>query len=200
MDAAGRRAWFESLRARIAGSYLAEPANPFRQSGRSGGAARWVETRRCIADAVRSSGDFMDVGCANGLLLETLIQWCAGRGHRLRPHGIDLLPELVELARRRHPDHADSFAPANVLYWLPRRRYDYVRTNLEYVPPDDRAESVIRLYELAVESSGRLIVCHYRNADESPVDVPGFLAGLGLAVAGESSAPGVSLAWTDRAA
>ena len=41
-------------------------------SGRSTGAERWELKRRCIADAVEGAGDSMDVGCANGLRLESL--------------------------------------------------------------------------------------------------------------------------------
>ena len=68
-----RELWFETLRAAIADYYLADPTNPYQQSGRSTGAERWELKRRCIADAIDRDGDFQDVGCANGLLLESLI-------------------------------------------------------------------------------------------------------------------------------
>ena len=143
-SAAAREEFFRELREATAAYYLSEPGNPYRESGRGKGAARWEETRRCIADAVHRSGDFMDVGCANGLLLETLGGWCAERGFALRPHGIDFVPELVALARARHPAHAEQFEVANAWDWRPRRRYDFVRISLEIVPPCDRAEWVRR--------------------------------------------------------
>ena len=44
----------------------------------------------------------------------------------------------------------------------------------------------------AVAPGGRLIVCHYRNADEPVVDVEGVLG----EVEGAARAPGVRVAWT----
>ena len=85
--------FFDSLRRDIAAYYLAEPDNPYRMSGRSKGAERWEETRRCIALAIDAPGDVMDIGCANGLLLESLLAWSP---HRIVPHGIDFVQELIE--------------------------------------------------------------------------------------------------------
>lgn len=192
---APRDEYFEAAHDVLAEYYLADPDNPYRMSGRSGGAERWEETRRCIADAIDRHGDFMDTGCANGLLLETLIAWAAERGHTIRPHGIDFIAELIPYARARHPGHEDSFEVANAFYWKPRRQYDYVRTNLEYVPEADWREFIRRLLDLAVAPGGRLIVCHYHHP---PVDVAAILGRLGYTVVGQSSAPGVSLAWIDK--
>lgn len=199
---APRELWFAALHDAIEAHYLAEPGNPYRESGRSSGAERWAETRRCIAEAVHRDGDFMDVGCANGLLLETLIVWCAEKGIAIRPHGVDLVAALVALARTRHPGHADSFEVANGFTWKPRRRYDFVRASVECVQPRDRPEFLRRLFALAVAPGGRLIVCHYpdANAGESLIDVATMLAGLGYTVAGRASAPNVALAWTDKPA
>ena len=41
----------------------------------------------------------------------------------------------------------------------------------------------------------RLVLCHYVN-DEPLVDAGALLSGLGYTVAGETQAPGVSVAWT----
>ena len=192
---APRDEYFEGLHDVLAQYYLADPNNPYQQSGRSGGAERWEETRRCIANAIDRGGDFMDIGCANGLLLESLIEWAAEKGHTIRPHGIDFVAELIDYARVRHPGHEDSLEVANAFYWQPRRQYDYVRTNLEYVPEADWPEFIRHLLDLAVAPAGRLIVCHY---DISPIDVPAVLEELGFRVAGQSSAPSVSLAWIDK--
>jgi 2-polyprenyl-3-methyl-5-hydroxy-6-metoxy-1,4-benzoquinol methylase len=192
-----RADYFAALRAATAEHYLAEPGNPYRESGRSSGAARWVETRRCIADAVHRDGDFMDVGCANGLLLETLAVWCLERGVTVTPHGVDFVPELVALARERHPAYRDSFEVANAWDWEPRRRYDFVRLSLEIVRPVDRAELVRRVATRAVADGGRLIACHYRNVGEEPIDVAAALRATGGRVVGSGRAPGVELAWAD---
>lgn len=194
---AARDVYFEAVRAAIAEYYLADPSNPYQQSGRSSGKERWIETRYCIVQAVHRDGDFLDVGCANGLLLESLIGWAAERGFAIRPHGIDFVSELIELARERLSQHTGSFEVANAFYWTPARQFDFVRTNLEYVQQRDWSEFITRQYT-AVADGGRLIVCHYRNKNEERVDVDAFLTGLGYAVVGQAEAPGVSVAWCDR--
>ena len=194
---APRDEYFEAARAAIRDYYLADPANPYRQSGRSSGAERWIETRRCIAQAVHRDGDFLDVGCANGLLLESLIRWTGERGVAIRPHGIDFVAELVELARQRLAPYSGSYEVANAFYWKPGRQFDFVRTNLEYVQPDDWPEFLGRQHG-AVGRGGRLIVCHYRNEDEEPIEVASLLRRLGYAVAGQAEVPGTSVAWCER--
>jgi 2-polyprenyl-3-methyl-5-hydroxy-6-metoxy-1,4-benzoquinol methylase len=194
---APREVYFEVARSAMAEYYLADPSNPYQQSGRSSGAERWEETRRCFVQALHRNGDFMDVGCANGLLLETLIAWAAEAGYVLRPHGVDFIPELVELARKRLPDHQNSFTIANAFDWIPPRQYDFVRTNLEYVPLTDWTEFVRRQYA-AVAPSGRLIVCHYRNVDEPYIDPGVTVERAGFTVGGRIEAPGVASVWIER--
>jgi SAM-dependent methyltransferase len=194
---APRDQYFDILRAAVSEYYLADLSNPFQQSGRNSGADRWEQTRRCFVQAIHRSGDFLDVGCANGLFLETLIVWAAEAGFMLRPHGLDFVPELIELARRRFPDHQESFAVANAFYWVPSRQYDFVRTNLEYVPPADWIAFVQQQYS-AVAHGGRLIVCHYRNPDEPYVDPAAVVERAGHAVGGRIEAPGVVAAWVQR--
>jgi SAM-dependent methyltransferase len=192
---APREEYFRVLHEAVVEFYLADPTNPYQQSGRSSGAARWEETRRVFVKAIHKSGDFLDVGCANGLLLGTLIGWARDEGFVLQPHGLDLVPELIALARERFPDHRNSFEVANALFWVPFRQYDFVRTNLEYVPEPDRTVFVQQQYA-AVAPSGRLILCHYRNPDEPHVDVAAAISRAGYPVLAEAAAPGVSIAWT----
>ena len=140
----------------------------------------------------------MDIGCANGLLLETLTSWAEAVGYTLTPHGLDFVPELIELANRRFPDHRDNFIVANAFYWEPHRQYDYVRTNLEYVPRSDWVELVRRQYR-AVVSGGRLIVCHYRNQEESYVALTPIVEEAGLSVVSGVDVPGAAIVWSDGA-
>jgi SAM-dependent methyltransferase len=189
-----RNEFFRRLRTEIEASYFAEPGNPYRQSGRSRGARRWEETRRCIADAVARDGSFLDVGCANGLLLESLQAWLGEKGIAIEPFGVDFLPSLVDLARARLP--AGTFWVANAWSWSPPRRFDCVRTNLEYVLPEDRAEFVAKQADW-VAPGGRLVVCHYHDPDGTLIDTGAFLADHGHVVVGTGGADGVSLAWTD---
>jgi 2-polyprenyl-3-methyl-5-hydroxy-6-metoxy-1,4-benzoquinol methylase len=192
-----RETYFRVLEAAVREYYLADPTNPFQQSGRSSGPRRWEQTRRFILEAVHRDGDFMDVGCANGLLLESLVGWAREAGRVLCPHGIDFVPELVALAQARFPENRDAFQVANAFDWHPTRRYDFVRTNLEYVPQSDWVPFVRRQFS-AVAVKGRLIVCHYRNVDEPRVD-PGLVAQqAGLTVAGHAEVPGTAIAWIER--
>jgi len=193
---APRDVYFDAVRDEIARHYLADPSNPYQQSGRTSGAERWRETRYCIVEALHRDGDLLDVGCANGLLLESLIGWASERGISIRPHGLDFVPELIELARQRLARYGGgSFEVANAFYWVPSRQFDFVRTNLEYVQPGDWPEFIERQYT-AVADGGRLIVCHYREPQDA-VDVTSLLLGLGYHVSGEAAAPGVSIAWCD---
>ncbi len=196
-----RDAYFERGRRETADYYLADPANPYRQSGKSGGAQRWEITRCCIAEAVNGDGDYMDIGCANGLLLESLIEWSALRGFRITPHGIDFVPELVELAKQRLPRWADNFQIANVFHWKPRRRYRFVQTLLESVPPDDQSRLVDRLLREVVADGGRLIVPIYGLGDTAKPEVArGVLEDMGFAVTGSTACVSASVAWIDRPA
>jgi SAM-dependent methyltransferase len=84
-------------------------SDPIRQSGFGGGAERWRAEREPILDAITRSGSFIDIGCANGYLLECLVLWGRERGLALDPHGLDYSPQLIELARTRLPHWTDHF-------------------------------------------------------------------------------------------
>ncbi len=189
-----RDQFFAANRAQLRSHYLAEPGNPYRQSGRSSGAARWEETRRLISDAVDGSGSFLDVGCANGLLLETLREWLRERSVTISPFGVDFIAELIELARIRVTD--GTFWTANAWNWEPPQRFDYVRTNLEYVLPADREEFVDRQAGW-VRPGGRLILCHYRDRGVQLIDVAEWLGARSYEVLGAATADGVSVAWVE---
>jgi hypothetical protein len=131
------RAWQELL----VPAYLAAPT-PWQQSGKSGTKEDWVYARALLADAIDRDGAFLDVGCANGYLMECLPGWTRSD---IEPYGLDLSPELAELARSRLPQWADRIWVGNVLSWEPPRRFTYVRTSLEYIPQPRRRELVERV-------------------------------------------------------
>ena len=181
--------WFDSMRRDFKRWYLASD-NPWRQSGWGSTPERWRLAREVILSAVERSGTFLDIGCANGLLLESLVAWAGERGIVIEPHGIDLVPELIDLARKRLPAYASNFAAANAFTWIPLRRYDYVHLLLECAPPLRHREFLRRILDSAIARGGRLIVSNYgsRSKNEAPIDVAGYLSGLGFAVAGRASA------------
>lgn len=137
--------------------YLASD-DPRRQSGFGGDEARWEAARRPIVEAIDRDGSFLDVGCANGYLLESVVRWSA---RRVEPYGLDFSPRLVELAQARLPRWADRIFLGDALEWEPPRRFDFVRTELVYAPAERRRELVERLLDRVVEPGGRLIVCGY---------------------------------------
>lgn len=158
--------------------------NPRAQSGHSGCAARWEEARGQVVLALERDCTFLDVGCANGHLMESVVAWAAARGRRIEPYGLDLSSELVALARARLPHWADRLHVGNALDWTPPRRFDHVHVmQLEYVPPPRRQELVRHLLEDVCRPGGRLIVgpanerCEERAAEAALLRCGHTLAG-----------------------
>ena len=175
--------------------------DPVEQSGFHGGRRRWIEERRGLTEAINRSGEFLDVGCANGLLAQDVAAWCAEDGNRIVPFGVDIGAQLVESAARRNRGYEHHFLVANAWEWEPNRQWDFVYSLLDLSPPDMYCEWFDRLLRL-VAPNGRLILGAYGSlsrgiAPEKPGDA---IRACGLVVAGTaSSANGNSeFAWTDR--
>jgi SAM-dependent methyltransferase len=174
-----------------------------RQSGFGGGAERWRAEREPILDAIDGDGDLLDIGCANGYLLECLVAWGAERGVRLTPVGIDVGPRLIAEAKGRLPEFADNFRVANGWDWRPDRRFRYVYTLWDCVPPAYLGEYAGRLLANVVSPGGRLIVGAYgsRSRGEAAPPIGELLAAHGFTVSGTSSGgePTVTaFAWLDN--
>jgi len=188
----------ESLEA----SYLAED-DPIRQSGFSGGAARWRAERGPILDAIKTDGDVLDVGCANGYLLECLVKWGHERGLALEPYGLNCGPRLIERAKRRLPDYRANFYVGNAWDWEPPRRFRYVYTLYDCVPLAFLEEYVERVLTRMVGVGGRVIVGAYgsRSRGVPAFDIEGFLESHGFSVAGTAvggEPPITAFAWLDE--
>lgn len=181
-------AWYEQVRDLIEAAYL-EEESPRAQSGLGGDAAHWERRRRVIADALDWDGTFLDVGCANGLLMESLVAWAGERGCRIEPYGLDISPKLAALASARLPTWADRIYVGNVIAWEPPRRFDYVRTELEYVPSARQPELVDHLLRQIVAPGGRLIIGAYRpRGARDAAPIASLLQSWGFAVHGEATA------------
>lgn len=198
-------AWYAAVGKRLETAYLASD-DPFAQSGMRADAARWERGRRPIVTAIDRDGTFLDVGCANGLLMESVVAWAARDGHRVEPSGLDLSPALAAVARRRLPRWADRVFVGNIVDWRPPFRFDYVRTELVYVPPARQPALVDRLLREVVAPGGRLVVCSY-GSSRRPVPhadpVGALLRRWGHDVAGETEGADangvvfVRVAWVD---
>jgi SAM-dependent methyltransferase len=159
------RGWYDAMAELIVPAYLAGD-NPRAQSGHSGDESRWEGARRLVLDAVRRDGSFLDVGCASGYLMESLERWAREDGVSLEPWGLDISPALASLARERLPRWADRIFVGNALHWQPDRRFDFVRTNLDYVPAHRRPELVGHLLDSVVVSRGRLVIGVFNEETE----------------------------------
>ena len=93
--------WHRRIGEIITPSYLAADT-PWEQSGKGGDECTWAYARSLICDAIHRDGSFLDVGCANGFLMESVHKWAAVRGRRVEPHGLDISPE----AGRSRPQQA----------------------------------------------------------------------------------------------
>lgn len=181
IDEAG---WYRAVGDLLVPAYLAS-ASPRGQSGHSGDARRWEAARRLVLDAVDRDGAFLDVGCANGHLMECLEAWAAEDGIALETWGLDISPELAALARTRLPDRAHRILVGNAVDWEPSRRFDYVRTGLDYVPAFRRRDLVQRLLDVAVAPGGRLIIGVF-NEETDDAAKQREVESWGFAVAGST--------------
>ena len=182
-------------------SYLAE-TDPVRQSGFLGGHERWKKERSLILEAVDRDGDFLDVGCANGYLIQCLCQWALDRGVSLTPYGVDQGTGLIELARKRLPEYASHFWVANAWDWVPPRKFTYTYTMTDFVPEQLLKDYLTRAMTHYVSANGRLIVGAYGSySRNTPArDIAGLLSACGFAVAGSAtcgSLPVSHVAWVD---
>ncbi len=179
--------------------YLAHD-DPIRQSGFSGGEERWKKERGIILDAVDEDGSFLDIGCANGYLMECLVEWAKLKGVTLTPYGVDLGARLIELAKRRFPQYASHFWVANAWDWRPPCKFRYVYALHDCVPKDYLHHWVRRLLAHYVEGSGTLIVGAYGSYSENQParDIAGELSAHGFTVSGSASSgelPVSTVAW-----
>jgi SAM-dependent methyltransferase len=170
--------WHRRLQELIVPAYLAAET-PWGQSGKSGTAEDWERSRSHVADAIDRDGTFLDIGCANGYLMECLPRWTP---FAVEPYGLDISPDLVDLARTRLPAWADRIFVGNALTWDPPRAFTYVRTALDYVPPARKHAFLERL----LGYSGRVVVGVF-NEHESERTTEDEIDSWGFPIAGRST-------------
>lgn len=161
-------------------------------SGFGGDAEDWRAARSHIARAVDRSGTFLDVGCANGLLMESMVTWCGERGLEVHPHGVDISDALVAEARRRLPRWADRMWTGNAVEWRPPggRRFDFVHTLVDLVPERRLVDMIRHHLDALVAPGGRLIVSSYSPFEDAYRHAAPTLTRLGLRVDGTTAAGG----------
>ena len=170
--------WHAAMAALVVPAYVSAKT-PEAGSGSSRDAVGWEYARSLIAEAVEPGQTFLDVGCANGHLMASMAEWAG-----VEPYGLEISPELAELARRRLPRWADRIWIGNAADWVPPRRFDVVRSGLDYVPTTHRRDLVEHLLGFC----DRLVVgVHNEERDES--GLAGIAAGWGFAIAGTAERP-----------
>lgn len=162
-------------------------ADPLLQSGYDGGAKRWKEERGPIIEAIDRDGTFIDVGCANGFLLESLGAWSTleKRWH-LVPYGVDINSGLIVEAMKRWSGVADHFWAANAWDFAPPIKFDFVYSTTSCVPESYLPVYVARLMDRYVKPGGRLIIGAYGSKAKrvEPLNISDLLDDFGFPVAG----------------
>lgn len=167
--------WHAAIADLVVPAYLAA-RTPEGGSGSSRDAAGWERARSLLAEAVEPGQSFLDVGCANGHLMESMARWAG-----VEPYGLEISPQLAELARRRLPQWADRIWVGNALDWDPPRRFDVVRTGLEYVPAPRRR----RLVEHLLSFCDRLVLGVF-NEERDHRALEADVASWGYRIAGRA--------------
>lgn len=176
--------WYRATAELIVPTYLAGE-NPRAQSGHSGDEVRWEGARRLVLDAVDVDGSFLDVGCASGHLMECVHLWAAEDGIHLEPWGLEISVELATLARERLPHWDERIFVGNAFDWRLPMPFDYVRTNLDYVPAARRPDYLAHLLEAVLVPGGRLIVGVF-NEDAERSALEEAVRSWGFVVAGRT--------------
>ena len=189
LDEVDQRAWNERTQRLLEESYLQARTGPG-GSGCGHDEAGWERRRRPLVEAFDRSGTWLDVGCANGYLLETLPVWAGRRGFRLEPFGLELIPSVADVARTRLPHLAEHIYTGDVTEWEPPRRWTFVTALMDAVPPSGLADLVHRLLERFAEPGGRIIISSYGSSRlrEPAEAVAERLVADGFEVAGSARA------------
>ena len=159
--------WFAALKNKLEQSYIRH-SEPWKQSGFFISKEAWEKCRRPIADCIEESGTFLDIGCANGYLLECLLEWTGKKGIRIIPYGLDLFPRLIDLAKKRLPEYEGNFYIGNGWNWNNPIQFDYVRTETVYVPECLQKSYIERIINLYLKERGKLLVAEYRSRKDDP--------------------------------
>lgn len=175
---------------RILDSAYLRADTPQGGSGFGGDASEWRAARSMLCDAIERDGTFLDVGCANGLLMESVVEWCAERGHRVEPYGLDISEPLVARARDRLPHWADRIWVGDALGWAhpDGARFDVVHVLLDLVRDERWRDLIDHLLARVVAPGGRLVVSQY-NQVSADHHAAAILARLGYELAGVTSVP-----------
>ena len=101
MLTASEESFFSSELALHEAKYLAG-TNPRQQSGFGRDERDWRRFREPVVAPIDRSGSFLDIGCANGLLMESVVACAREKGHAVEPCGLDISGRLASAASSGH--------------------------------------------------------------------------------------------------
>lgn len=172
--------WLDNLKKDLEESYLRYP-EPWKQAGFMLDENAWKECRKPIADCVDKSGTFLDVGCSNGYLLESLMKWTAERGIKIVPWGIDLSEKLIAVAKERLAAYGANLVVGSATKWVSPVKFDFVRTELGYVLDESQEQFIQKIFSNFLNPEGKLIVTEYRSKSRMSKN-PGLLTKLSIGI------------------
>jgi hypothetical protein len=170
--------WHAAMAGLVVPAYLSAET-PEGGSGSSRDVAGWERARSLVAEAVEPGLTFLDIGCANGHLMESMWRWAG-----VEPYGLEIAPELAALARRRLPQWAARIWVGNAGTWQPSHRFHVVRTGLDYVPAPRRRP----LVEHLLSYCDRLVVGVF-NEERADRALERDVVSWGYRVAGRAERP-----------
>ncbi len=150
------RTWHARVEGPMIDAYLSHD-DVRRQSGKFGDETTWRWARELILDVFPPRATFLDVGCANGYLMESVHRWGRERGIVVEPYGLDISWRIAALARHRLPHWRDRIFVGNAMEWDPPMRFDVVQVGIDEVPPPRRREYVRRVLREFLVPGGRLV-------------------------------------------
>jgi hypothetical protein len=157
---------FSSGCAEASGRVYISRDNPRAQSGHGSDVFRWRNVRWLILEAICGDGTFIDVGCANGHLIESLDNWMNDTGVAVEFHGLEISDELYRFACDRLPSYRPRLYHGNALYWKPAVQFDYVYTMiLPDFPLSMRKSFLDNMWDNYVKPEGRLILGPWNNPE-----------------------------------
>ena len=174
-------AWDARTRSLLEQAYVQGGDGPRGSGSGNASVGDWRAKRQHLTMPMDRDGSWLDVGCANAFLMASLPSWCAERGVIIDPFGLELLPEVADLARTLHPELAERIWTGSVMRWTPPRRFTYVTALEDQVPPTRLGGLVRRLLEEFVEPGGRLVISAYTDPGCHPRDLFGDLTACGHA-------------------
>jgi SAM-dependent methyltransferase len=167
MDEKELHDWFSSVKEELETAYIRNK-QPWEQSGYYGSEELWTAAQKPVAGCITTSGSFLDIGCANGYLLECTLKWTSERNLEIVPYGIDISEKLIGLAKERLPEYADNLYTANDWDWENPVRFDYVRTELVYVPEHLQKRYLDRILNTYLREGGKLLIAEYGLSSRPP--------------------------------